>query len=219
MVPILGVMKDRRPPQRAVTDARRAWILGGALLIGSVATQVILQPATWVIFGASLVGEVLFFLAVMIFAFGVRRAGSLTARRPLGSVALVVFATSFLLDSVMSGVIPGSGLSVDSPLTFGYVSSLVQFCAALIATIQIGRAGTLPYPWNWAPAWVLASVAAAWVLSRVLTVESEVALFASLISIIEGLVRLGGPLFLGVLAIVLANRTKRPQTVAVYPPA
>lgn len=137
---------------------------GGALLIASVLFDVVTQSTALLIGGMNLVGTVSFSGALLVFAFGVRGSGSVTARRPLGSAALTLLAVWVLLVPALDRVIFSADSSFQAMQQFGYVDSLVRFVAALVAVSQIGRAGVVPRPWNWAPAWVLAAVVAPWLL-------------------------------------------------------
>ena len=81
-------MTDTEVSERALSDARLAWVIGGALLI---ATVVVSTPLSWY-FGGGVITAVLFAAALLVFAFGIRGSGSVTGRRPLGTAALVVLA-------------------------------------------------------------------------------------------------------------------------------
>ena len=75
----------------AVRDARLAWIIGGSLFIG----YAILLFAAGAAPGLPLAGfQVLVGLTwaagLFVFAFGIRRSGSVVGRRPVGVVAMVV---------------------------------------------------------------------------------------------------------------------------------
>ncbi len=70
---------------RRASDGRRAWIIGGVLLIGSVAFGVIVQPVTSATAGTGLIGVAFYSASLLVFAFGIRGSGSVTARRPLGT--------------------------------------------------------------------------------------------------------------------------------------
>ena len=161
----------------------------------------------------------LFAASLLVFAFGIRRSGSVTARRPLGTAALTALAGwtlgAPLLDSVF---LSGSSLDPGSTLGFGYAAALVAFLLALTAVTQIGRAGAVPAPWNWAPTWTLVAVALVELPQQfpVIGAQPEDAAVQILINL-NILVRTGATIFLGVLAIVLANRPIRPRTVPVYP--
>lgn len=204
---------------RTTSNAPRAWFLGGSLFLASIVI-VVSQPAIAVVPGGGTLSTVLFSVALLIFAFGIRRAGSITARRPLGTAALTVLAVWLLLDLALAGVV-ASSISFDTAptavLAFAYVNVFVQFLLALVAVMQIGRLGVVPSPWNWAPAWALAAVSASWLLTQVLgalgTTQGAIGLSNALMSL-ESLTRTGGTVLLAVLAIVLADRMNRPQPTA-----
>jgi hypothetical protein len=211
-------MSAKHHTARAIRDARRAWIVGGALLIGSVALRLILQPAAPLIFGGSVIAALLFSGALLIFAFGIRGSGSVTARRPLGTATLSALAAWILLVTVVNDAIFAATMPSETLMVFGYIDSFVQFVFALVAAVQIARAGVVPYPWNWAPGWMLAAVAVPWLLSQALAVgdSSQMTEWITVVIALDSAARVGGPIFLGVLAIVLANRARRPQAVPIY---
>jgi len=193
--------------------------MGGSLFLASIVI-VVSQPAIAVVPGGGTLSTVLFSAALLIFAFGIRGAGSITARRPLGTVALTVLAVWSLLDLALAGVVTSS-ISFDTAPTavraFAYVNVFVQFLLALVAVMQIGRLGVVPSPWNWAPAWALAAVSASWLLTQVVsalgTTQGAI-VFSNALMSLESLTRTGGTVLLAVLAIVLADRMNRPQPTA-----
>lgn len=85
-------MTDHRIPDRIVSDARRAWFIGGVLLLATVVLGVALQPAVSLIVDGGTIGTTLFSASLLVFAFGIRGSGSVTARRPLGTAALTALA-------------------------------------------------------------------------------------------------------------------------------
>ena len=194
------------------------------LLIAATVLGLVLSPV-----GLGIVGDVVFAAAVLVFAFGIRGAGSVTARRPLGTTALTVLAVWTVVGSALMTVLVTGGFglqvvtdngSATAPfLVASYVDIGIQFVASLIAVVQIGRAGVVPRPWNWAPAWALAAISIPWIIDRMLWVSQpvDVGAWAYILSSLDGLVRIGAGIFLGTLAIVLANIGSRSRTVPVYP--
>lgn len=204
---------------RAASDARRAWVIGGALLLATVVIGVALQQSGLPIVGGNYIGMALFTASLLVFAFGIRGSGSITARRPLGTAALTVLAIWSLLVPALERVFFSGNYPSDSLMAFSYVDSFVQFAAALVAVTQIARVGVVPRPWSWAPAWTLAAVAVPWLFGQIAAVGAtqNATPISMFVVTLDGLVRIGAPVFLGVLAIVLANRPNRPQRVSVYP--
>src|SRR6187431_314560 len=80
--------------------ARRAWLVGGVLLIAATVLGLVLSPI-----GLGIVGDV-------VFAFGIRGAGSVTARRPLGTTALTVLAVWAVVGSVLMTVLVAGGFGL-----------------------------------------------------------------------------------------------------------
>lgn len=151
--------------------------------------------------------------SVFVLARGLGPAGSIVARKPVGSVALAVLAVWPLVDTI-TGL---AALPVQDPATiggwtaWGYVSLAVPFAAALVAVTQIGRAGVVPSPWNWAPAWVLAARAVFWVVPQIVVTAVGPTVPASLIGPMIALQSVGllaATLGLGILALVIAARER-----------
>jgi hypothetical protein len=210
-------------PYRAATDARRAWVSGGVLLIAATVFGPIFQPVASQIPGGAIIATALFSASMLVFAFGIRGSGSVTARRPLGTTALAALAIWVLLiwglqSALLSSNFVLSDSTMNSLLAFGYVDSIVRFVAALVAVIQIARARVVPHPWNWAPTWALAAVTTPWVFEQI--IAAGPAQSAGSLALTFGptgsLIYIGGPVFLGVLAIVLANLSRRTRTVPIF---
>ncbi len=197
-----------------MSPASLAWFVGGGLLLASVVVTVISQPALFAYIG--LIGPALFSAALLVFAFGVRGVGSITARRPVGTTALALLALWLFLGAVLSVVISDFFSNDPAPtilMAFSYADSYVQFALALVAVMQIARIGVVPAPFNWVPAWVVAAATATWLLSQLLgaglaTLTGPNLVVWALIGL-DGLVRIGGIILLGVIAIVLADRANR----------
>ena len=199
---------------RRTSPAALAGFIGGGLLLGSVVIRVVEQPLPFPFAGT--VSLALFSAALFVFAFGIRGAGSITARRPLGTTALALLAIWLLLGSVLYGVITESFSNNPVPnilMAFAYADSFVQFALALTAVMQIARLGAVPAPWNWVPAGVTAAVTLTWVLLQLVGSGSPTLIGPNAVSwflmILDGLARIGGTMLLGVIAIVLADRTDR----------
>jgi hypothetical protein len=198
---------------------RRTWLIGGALLVATVVVGPALGPL-WTLMGfGSIIRAAFFPAALLVFAYGVGRAGSVTARRPLGTAAITALAVWMLLVAVLYAVIEPDPNDLTPLQTFGYADTVVRFVLALITVAQVGRAGVVPVPWNWAPAWALAAIAASWLLGLVgatTGLASGGDAFLSVVVSVDSLIHLAAPLFLGILAIVLALRSDSTRTVRVF---
>ncbi|TFD52031.1 hypothetical protein E3T46_08050 [Cryobacterium sp. Hh11] len=102
-------------------------------------------------------------------------------------------------------------------VVFGYVDSFVRFALALVAAVQIAGAGAVPTPWNWVPAWVVGAASTSWLFSAIVSVGAteRCNIFTAFLPSMDGLVRVGGTVLLGVLAIVLADRACRPTAALI----
>jgi hypothetical protein len=209
----------------AAVQRRRTWMTGGVLLLASVllGPALVTVPGAW----AGWLSALLFAAALVTFAvgFGNGPGGSITARRPLGTGALIVLAVWSVVWPWAIRLIVSSAPAVADPGDVYYASvqmfsitgEVVSLILAIIAVIQIGRTRAVPRPWNWAPLWALAAVTIGPLLSSLfvagpITPEQDVLIA---ISILHFVMSLAAPAFLGVLAIVLATR-RDPASVVVY---
>lgn len=192
----------------AVTSgSKQVWIVAGALMIGSVLLGPVLQVGSFLGPTGSLLSTLLMVVSTIMFAIGADRSTSVTARRPFGTSALIGLAVWTAVGTPVLNALdtmPGRG----SMIGFGYVDLIVTFVLGAIGTTQIARAGTVPRPWNLAPLWVLVAAAAVRVVQLVVIIAAgpDASRFAPFLSILD---RLGGvvaPVFLGIVAIVLASR-------------
>ncbi|MFC6357483.1 hypothetical protein [Luethyella okanaganae] len=197
-------MADQQITSEAGLDTRRTWYLGGALLLGSVVVSASARPVESLLVGWSFVGTAMYSASLLVFAIGLRGAGSVTARRPLGTAAMTALAVWIAVSAII-------GVFFSPDLTFGYGDALAQFIFALVAVVQIGRAGVVPAPWAWAPAWALGAVSLLWVLQQVGSgiVSPETLPPIVALAMLDGIVRVGSAVGLGALALVLADRGRR----------
>jgi len=196
---------------------RRTWVLGGALLVASALAQLAAQGR--LIMLSSLV-DPFFALGALVLTVGIGRAGSVTARRPLGTgavIGLVVVMTS--QSFVYAALAPDPQRTLPlrneaSPLElFVPVTQSLMLLLAITAVMQIGRIGVVPRPWNWAPLWALAAVVLARALpiapfwSPLLASGENVAPLFQVFDVLSLLNPLA-VVFLGIIAIVLGSRTE-----------
>ncbi|MET0888467.1 MAG: hypothetical protein ABWX92_18680 [Mycetocola sp.] len=201
--------------QGGAFNVRHTWFVGGSLVLASLVlgwNSPFPSPLFSVI---SALGTMLFAAALLVFAFGFRRAESVTARRPLGTAVLTILAVWILLSPLLTDVLL-SGPIENEPSSALLVHSLIdpylRFALALVAALQVGRTAVVPAPWTWAPAWALAVLTVPWVLGQVVTAgpspESDPTLITYLAAF-DALARSICTVVLGVVAILLADRVRR----------
>ncbi len=206
----------------ALRSARTAWRWGGGLLIAVAAVNVmtaagsIVGPVATTLFW---VRTICFSVALVIFAVGVRRSGSVVARRPVGVIALLVLAVWPFADQLLGVIVPPSMDNIPFYLVWGNVSLAVQLAAAIVAVTMIARAGVVRGRWRWAPLWALLATAAPQVIVMVVastpgTTSQDV--FAPMLGLGQ-LVNIAVPLGLGILAIALAQQRPPAVVTQVYP--
>ena len=201
-------------------ERRRTWTIGG---IGLVASGVLgMLGGTYFLMSGgpalAIATGVIYAASVLLFAIGTTREASVVARRPLGITMLAIVAVWPLIDLLATQFLPQDGSSLGAWTTYGYVTLLVQTGAALVAAMQIARAGVVPAPWHWAPLWVLGFQAFAWAVPQIVVVSVgpvEIQRWADLYMLLGAVAGLVGTLGLGILALVLAAQ-QRPETVEVF---
>lgn len=208
------------PSSRAVSGrVKNTWMLGGILLILSG----LLNSGRPEVPYLHIVSVLLFAAALVVFAIGLKSEASVTARKPLGTFALIglaVFSVLHVFEGQLAGI---AQIELLSLLTL--ISLAARGALALIAVVQIARVAVVPRPWNTLPGWTLVAIAAVNALQIVITqvfvlhgsaggADAQNTLFA--INSVVGLVTMAASLLLGVMAIVLATRASGEQTVPVF---
>ncbi|MBD3941836.1 hypothetical protein IF188_09035 [Microbacterium sp. NEAU-LLC] len=225
----------------AVRDARLAWLIGGSLSIAYAVLVLVSTGNPLLSFtGGGIVRYALWAAALLVFAFGVRRRGSVVARRPLGIVALVIaaavpllsylwgaFAPLGAMDTLTIDTVGMDAAAADAAATaamVGNATTVVALGALIVGTVVIARAGAVPRRIRWVPLIVLAVVAGAQIALMIVAVSLTDDLIRPDMTAAYFAVTLLGPLgvlLLGILAIVSAPReAPRPAPpTQVYPPA
>lgn len=205
-------MIDRTFAARSTT-VRNVWLIAGGLLAASGILGAAHSPPLAGVLGIG-VGSLtplvilLFGAGGMLFALGLRGEGSVTARRPLGTTAIVLlvailpFVRLFVWDAVPAAVYASGVLYV-----FTIVDLLVELALALIAALAIARAGVVPEPWCRAPLWAVGIAAIAETV-RVLVGLTGVNVFSTTIDGIAQLLPALLTAALGIIAIVLVAQRR-----------
>ena len=194
---------------------RLTWTIGGVGLIGAGVAGM-LQSAT---LGSSLTDvlattvDILWTASVLVFAIGSSAHDSVTARRPLGTIALILLA-------LWSPAMRVIGLFQDptnpTPIVPWEVTILVPLALSLVAVVQIARAGVVPRRWRWMPTIALGVQVASVALGQLLMMDQATAMqTVGLASALGMLGFLAGTLGLGVIAL-LAVASDRPASVPVF---
>ncbi|WP_295014355.1 hypothetical protein [uncultured Microbacterium sp.] len=193
----------------AARSRRLTWTIGGVLLVLSALTGLAGQSTLPSLNAATLP---LFGLGATVLAIGIGRPGSVTARRPLGTGAILALVivlvvvrpllTHALLPSpveAIRSVGPFPSLAVAD-----LVLTVVELSCAIVAVVRIARQGVVPSPWRLAPLWALCTVAVTQAIAMLLV--SIPGLDAgAVVGVVAGLsvIRSAAIVFLGIVAIVL----------------
>lgn len=207
-------MIDVDPSGSAARVRRRTWVVGGSLLVSSALIALTLRGLPGVHVAPISLPDMLFAAGAVIFAIGFGRAGSVTARRPLGTFTLVGLAVWILLSPLLLRLtVPVSAEDIsESFIMFSGMMSItievVSLVLAIIAATQIARIRAVPRPWNRAPLWALVAVAVVRLLRSAFLFGAYALGQESLVLLdsLGGLIEAAAVGFLGVVAIVVAVR-------------
>lgn len=204
---------------RAGMQRRRTWLIGGILLVAYALMTLVGWMGT--VLSVGRLPSLLISAAFFLFAIGIGRGGSVTARRPLGTGALIALALWHAGAPWLFDVIPDAAYrdpDLSAVLQMATVTGVViELVLAIIVVTQIGRIGVVPVPWRWAPLWVLIAVVVGQ-LPQTGALQGSMAFSQEALVTINALfavINAAGVCFLGVLAIVLGTR-REPASVVVY---
>ncbi|WP_111467129.1 hypothetical protein [Microbacterium suaedae] len=202
-------------------ERRRSWLVGGIGLIacgviGVVRDSVLGSAGTHA--ALTLIADVLWAGAILILAVGLSREGSVVARNPLGlaaSIAVALWPVTRTLVAVLAG--PDTPEQLVAWRFWEYLSMALPLMIGFVAAMQVARARVVQSPWNWAPLWVLGGQTLLWVTPEVIGVASPSSFMrmGGLVAAFGTLAFLASTLGLGILAVVLASRS-RAGTVPIY---
>jgi hypothetical protein len=216
-------MTDAAADARDEDHGRLAWRIGGGLLIACAAVSLMapfLQtPSTTA--AVYWVQTILFSAALIVFAIGIRGAGSVVARHPLGVIALVLLGAWPFVQGLFEAIVPFTMDVVELYMAWGYVGIVMQLGAAIVAVTVIARAGVIPSSWRWAPLWALVAAIMPQLILQAVAASpgSDVQAMAGPVAGLSQLMAVAVPLSLGILALLLAGRRPVVEPVQVYPPA
>ncbi len=194
---------------------RLTWTIGGVGLIGAGVAGM-LQGATLatpLTDTLALLVDILWAASVLVFAIGSSSHDSVTARRPLGTIALILLA-------LWSPAMRVIGLFQDptnpTPIVPWEVTILVPLALSVVAVAQIARAGVVPRRWRWMPAIALGVQVASVALGQLLMMDQATAMQTVGLASALGMIGfLAGTLGLGIVAL-LAVASERPASVPVF---
>ena len=194
---------------------RLTWTIGGVGLIGAGVAGMLQSatPGTPLTDTLALLVDILWAASVLVFAIGSSSHDSVTARRPLGTIALILLA-------LWSPAMRVIGLFQDptnpTPIVPWEVTILVPLALSLVAVVQIARAGVVPRRWRWMPAIALGVQVASVALGQLLMMDPATAMQTVGLASALGMIGfLAGTLGLGIVAL-LAVASERPASVPVF---
>lgn len=191
---------------------QRTWSIGGILLIASGLIALLADSfrGTALYSATGSTANLVYLVAVVLFAFGLTPAASLVKRKAAGVMSLLILA---VLPLLADGVQLWLDVSMNDPSKVGSAVGttylVLAFATGVIATTLIARAETWPWPWRWAPLWVFmlqCLVVFAPLLLLVAVGDAEVQSFSAIISALTLIALICKTFGLGILAMVLAAK-------------
>lgn len=215
-------MMDASPRLIRSEDARRAWIIGGSLLIAVAVLPLLGGNFGMALPFLGLLLDLVWCSALVLFAFGIRRSGSVVARNPLGIVALLVAGVVPVAFEIFWRLAPTTAGPEDWMTVAAEGERLIGGVALVVASVVIARAGAVPNRVRWVPLIaILAVVGVNLLISLVLMAAPQLGQQVALPVILTANVVVTGALVVvGVLAVVYAPRSAPASDapVQVYPP-
>ena len=204
-------MSDGDAEDRDLRAQRRTWVTGGVLLLLSA---IFVVAARGPLAGIHMVDEWLFAAACVVFAIGIGHAGSVTRRRIIGTVAIILLVLAPTTQAYWYSFVPED---TGNPHEIEDISTLVAMTyygvvivLAIIAVVEIARAKVVPSPWRWAPLWVLIWTPIVFGIGLMLFSSAALGTMpASIGAMLAGYGPTAGVAFLGVLGVVLGVRQRR----------
>jgi hypothetical protein len=206
----------------AASTSRRTWVWAGLLLVSGVVLRLLrtttamtlADPVVAAVIGWS--GDAVFAASMLLFAFGWKRQGSVVAGRLPGIIALIVLAGWPFVALVPAAVYTSQAR--DLAVAVQYAVLAVWLIAAVVAVVEIARAGVVPRPWSSMPAIGLAVYAGLWVVIEVTfiaTGPSFVGGWYGVLASLSEVVAILVPLLLGILALALGLQRPAPASVEI----
>ena len=189
---------------------RRTWLIGGALLVlAGIAGLVARGPLV----GMHYAKDVLWALGALVLVIGLGRAGSVTRRRPIPTVVVLLqLAVANPLTAWWLSTLPLKDPQNPYHQEDSWISVFLPYYAAVFAltvasVIVIGVMRALPRPWSWAPSWVLVWSwglgAASLAMFGAAPLDSPLSTIGALLGLVSAQL---GTMFLGAVAVVLGWR-------------
>ena len=200
-----------------MTSQQKTWTLGGIALIacGVIGMLQSTLPAIPGLFWPALLNNVLYAVALLLFAIGLSPEASVVERRPLGMIALIVLGawpiTIYGLAQLFTSVAP---LSPDGWQMLSYIAIVLPTAAATIGTLQIVRSAVVPGRARWLPLWAFGLYALAWGLPQIVTFvvgPLRTLSFGPFFAGLALLAFLASTIGLGIAALIVAAQQKTTQ--------
>lgn len=208
----------RRPSALTTPGGRTTFVVAGSILAASavaamVSTAIGSRAAVpFRLWGSEydalpLLASVLFAVALVIFAWGLRGEGSVVARRPVGVISLTLFGVWNLLLALLAPPILEANPGENLPSLLIIIGlPILQPIVGIIAAGSIVRARAVPGGLRWAPLVALVP----YLVLYVVLLLSQSGWYMAVIGFpyrLFGWAMLGAQLVLGVIAVVSALRS------------
>lgn len=216
-------MVDASPrPVPARDDARRTWIVGGSLLIAVAVVPLLGGSLGAYVPFLGLLLDLAWCSAMVLFAFGIRRAGSAVARDPLGIGALLVAGVVPVAFEIFWRTAPVVERPAEWMMIAGNAELLIGGVALVVASVVIARAGGVPPRMRWVPLIAVLVVIGVYVIIQLVVATAQAGEQVALpFILLSNVIVTGALVVVGVVAIVFAPKSApaADAQVQVFPPA
>lgn len=188
----------------------RMWLWGGIALIASAIVQFAFPSD---LSARQLISALLLSAAIMLFAFGGGMRRNIFGGDKVAAVAAVLLSALMIATSIISLTLNNGGPEWNQP----WVSSLVgiaRLTLTIVLAVQVGRSPILSSRWRWAPLWAVLAQLVSWVFWQfgLINAANIAPELLPWVMSWAGVIAASVPIFIGVLAILVAQHPSRPET-------
>jgi hypothetical protein len=186
------------------------WLWGGVALIASAIVQFAF-PSN--LSGRQLISALLLTAALMLFAFGGGVRRNIFGGDVIAPVAAVLLSALMIATGII-GLMPNDGGPEWNQLWVSSLIGIARLTLTIVLAVQVGRSPVLASKWRWAPLWAVFAQVVSWMfwqfgLINAATIPAELLPW---VMSWAGVIAASVPIFVGVLAILVAQQHGRPET-------
>ena len=190
--------------------SNRMWLWAGIALITSAIAQFAF-PSN--LSGRQLISALLLTAALILFAFGGGVRRNIFGGDVIAPVAAVLLSALMIANSIVS-LTPDNGGPQWNQLWVSSLIGIARLTLTIVLAVQVGRSPVLSSRWRWAPLWAVLAQLVSWVFWQFGLINMANIPPEQLPWVMSwaGVIAASVPIFIGVLAILVAQQPSRPDT-------